>query len=808
MRRIILILLAFSSFFNLFSQDFSDISICINPGHGGHDGDDRYIEETGFWESEGNLTKGLYLRDILESCGATVVMTRVTNYTADDLPLSQISQIANDNNVDFFQSIHSNGFNGVSNYPLTLFRGYDNAPVFPKAKEMGTIIWHKLWKNGNGWTHTGEKIRGDWSFYPQWGTSGLGVLRDLAMPGILTEGSFHDYDSESWRLKNLDYRRHEAWVFARSYFDYFETETSDLGVVAGIFRDPYTTPAFYFNPNTLDRDVPVGGVTVTLTPGDLVYETDTLNNGYFFFDSIVPGNYVLTYSAEDFLTDTTHISVLPNQTSFVNEYLQIDTTVAPTVLYHSPISTINDSVALNRVFTVYFDYPMNEDSVENAISISPETSLIFSWDEDSKILTFGPETTYAKASHFYITIGTTAKHLWNVPMSEPYIFDFYTKNRTQLILEKFYPEEGMEEVSTLVQFRLYFDAPLDAETIEDNIVLYNQSNDIISVTRKLIFEEGGKGFYFFEPENELDLNTSYKFTVSENLADAYGIALKENYEINFETMTDSYELGTVFIDFESISTWWDPDGSGSTIGTLDEFTTFTQSSDYLINGTFSGRLDYAFENDDGGVCRVHNAGTPGIGSDPDSKIGFWVFGDLSYNILEYWFYPSSGYSPVYVDVIDWAGWEFKHIPFLDITSSGSARFASLVVVQTEEGVKKGTVFFDDGQIILPVGIDEEKRVETFIEQNYPNPFSTYTTFKFNVPDNSHVKLSVYNMMGKQMAVLVNENRRSGSYNYVWDGTTNNGIKLNPGMYIYRFEAISLLNNSNSHIETGKCILMQ
>ncbi len=130
MKRVYITLFIFLLAGQIFSQDFSGISICINPGHGGHDGDDRFIEETGFWESEGNLTKGLYLRDILENCGATIVMSRVTNFTEDDLPLSQISQIANDNNVDFFQAIHSNGFDGVSNYPLMLFRGYDDAPVF------------------------------------------------------------------------------------------------------------------------------------------------------------------------------------------------------------------------------------------------------------------------------------------------------------------------------------------------------------------------------------------------------------------------------------------------------------------------------------------------------------------------------------------------------------------------------------------------------------------------------------------------------------------------------------------------------
>ncbi len=803
MRKTFLILLAFLSVINLYSQDFDSISICINPGHGGHDGDDRHIVETEFWESEGNLTKGLYLRDILESCGATIIMSRVTNFTSDDLPLSQISQIANDNNVDFFQSIHSNGYNGASNYPLTLFRGYDNAPVFPEAKAMGHIIWPKLWKNGNGWTHQGEKNRGDWDFYP-WGTAGLGVLRGLAMPGILTEGSFHDYIPESWRLRNLDYRRHEAWVFARSYFDYFETDSSDLGVVAGICRDPYSRPEFYYGPNTLDKDAPVENVTVTLTPGDRVYQTDTLNNGYFFFDSIVPGDYVLTYSVDHFYTDSTHITVLANETSFVNEYLQIDTTSAPQVLYHSPLSSIDDSVALNQEFKVYFDYPMNKDSVENAISISPMASMVFSWDKDSKILSISPETIFAMETHFIITISTTAQHIWNVPISEPYVFDFYTVKRTQLVLEKFYPTDGMEELSTLLQFRLYFDAPIDAGTLSDNVKLYDANNNLIPVIRELVFDEDNKGFYFFEPIIELELNSNYKFVISENLADIYGITLNENYEINFKTITDAWVTGTVFIDFESIGSWWDPNGSGSTVGTVDELTTFSQSSDYKINGTYSGRLDYVFANDNNGVCRTHNAGTPAVGSDADSKIGFWVFGDLSYNILEYWFYPPSGYSPVYVDTIDWAGWELKYIPFTDI-GSGSTRFASLVVRQTAAGAKKGTMYFDDGQIFLPVGIDEERQVETLMEQNYPNPFSAYTTFRINVPDNCHVKLAIYNMTGKQMAVLVNENSPGGSYNYIWDGTSARGQRLDPGMYFYKLEMNS---SSINHMETGKCILIE
>ena len=108
--------------------DFTGYKIFINPGHGGYDSDDRHIIETDFWESEGNLTKGLFLRNIMTKMKATVYMSRTTNTTADDLPLSSISEMANSANVDFFLAIHSNGYDGTQNQPLMLYKGYDNQP--------------------------------------------------------------------------------------------------------------------------------------------------------------------------------------------------------------------------------------------------------------------------------------------------------------------------------------------------------------------------------------------------------------------------------------------------------------------------------------------------------------------------------------------------------------------------------------------------------------------------------------------------------------------------------------------------------
>ena len=231
-----------------FSQSLDGVKICIDPGHGGHDpSNDRHVAGPEFWESEGNYAKALHAEEILTSLGATVIVTRHGNSDSDDLALSVRAGIANSNNVDLFQSIHSNatGTSTRTNTTLILFRGYDDSPVYPKAKEYAIKVYRNIEKVDHVKNLSWDNVRGDWSFYP-WGTSGLGVLRPLTMPGVLSEGSFHDYIPEAWRLKNNEYLRHEAWAIARSMLEYFNGGTLTTGIVAGIVRDPLiNVPASY-----------------------------------------------------------------------------------------------------------------------------------------------------------------------------------------------------------------------------------------------------------------------------------------------------------------------------------------------------------------------------------------------------------------------------------------------------------------------------------------------------------------------------------------------------------------------------------
>jgi hypothetical protein len=81
-------------------------------------------------------------------------------------------------------------------------------------------------------------------------------------------------------------------------------------------------------------------------------------------------------------------------------------------------------------------------------------------------------------------------------------------------------------------------------------------------------------------------------------------------------------------------------------------------------------------------------------------------------------------------------------------------------------------------------------------QNYPNPFNPVTSIKYQLPKDSNVSLKVYDMLGREVAVLVNEYKQAGYYKVDFNGST-----LSSGVYIYRLTA-------DKFVATKKLILMK
>ena len=76
-----------------------------------------------------------------------------------------------------------------------------------------------------------------------------------------------------------------------------------------------------------------------------------------------------------------------------------------------------------------------------------------------------------------------------------------------------------------------------------------------------------------------------------------------------------------------------------------------------------------------------------------------------------------------------------------------------------------------------------------LSQNYPNPFNPSTTIKFSIPEASFVTLNVYDVLGRELRNLVNENLNSGQYTVNFEASN-----LPSGVYFYKLNSVSNQNN--------------
>ncbi|NOG45501.1 MAG: T9SS type A sorting domain-containing protein [Calditrichaeota bacterium] len=520
---------------NILFAQFSGFKIMVNPGHGGHDSDDRFIPATGFWESEGNLTKGLYLRDLLEARGAEVIMSRTQNRTEDDLPLSQISGIANSNNVDYFQSIHSNGFQGTANRTSVFWEQKENGqPDFPDAKRASEILADKIFEVN---FTTSTATHGDLQYLG----FNLGVLRSLNMPGCLTEGSFHDYIPESYRLLNLDYRKHEAVAILRGMLEYFDLPALEHGAIAGITKDKSKTVSYNFSGGkTNDKYKPINNIFASLYQDETFlksYKGDFNNNGYFVFDSLAPGSYTVIVDDGSYAADTLLINVTANKTSFKEVFLISDSEKEPLVYSTTPE---NSDSGLNTYSALYitFSRPMNTDSTEEAFSILPivkgvaeEVEGTFSWQESNQVLVFSPSAAFNPQTDYQVTVSTKAQSSSNINMIEPYQFSFSTADQHNYPkVTKTLPVQG-DSITIFENFEVFFSQEMIREKVEQALLIEPLVEGSLSWTNNKHF--------IFTPDS-LSINTVYTITLQDSIAlNEFSVGLENDYVFSFKTYNRS-----------------------------------------------------------------------------------------------------------------------------------------------------------------------------------------------------------------------------------------------------------------------------
>jgi len=99
-------------------------------------------------------------------------------------------------------------------------------------------------------------------------------------------------------------------------------------------------------------------------------------------------------------------------------------------------------------------------------------------------------------------------------------------------------------------------------------------------------------------------------------------------------------------------------------------------------------------------------------------------------------------------------------------------------------------------VINSVEDDNQLPIEFALEQNYPNPFNPVTTIEYSIKERSSVDLDLYDVLGSEVKVLINEEQDAGHYNIKF-----NGGNLASGIYLYKIKA-------GDFVETKKMILMK
>lgn len=109
---------------------------------------------------------------------------------------------------------------------------------------------------------------------------------------------------------------------------------------------------------------------------------------------------------------------------------------------------------------------------------------------------------------------------------------------------------------------------------------------------------------------------------------------------------------------------------------------------------------------------------------------------------------------------------------------------------------EGLLYTINGGVSSISNISSEIPSQYFIYQNYPNPFNPTTKIRFAIPKQSLIKLTIYDLTGRVMAILTNEKLNSGTYETEWDASHRAS-----GIYYYKLEA-------DGFIETKKMVLLK
>ena len=789
-----------------FSQQVTGLSgwnIYLDPGHSQNENLGIY----NYSEAKKNLRVGLNLRQMLLDWTDidTVYICRTNDQQS--VTLTQRTDQANSLGAAHYHSIHSDaatmGSPANSNLIMWGQLGIGGPEKTPYGGKKMSIIMNVLLTAGM--RNTSRGAMGDRDFYQVAGsTPYLHVNRETNMASELSEAGFHTNPTQNQLNMNANWKRMEAKTMFWTILRYHNIARPFAGTTIGIIKDLESGLAINGAIVSLE-----GQVDTTDTYQSLFYQysndPDLLRNGFYYFENISPGTHQLQVTAAGYDVYTANITM--QDTFFTFKDVSLISNVPPTIASTVPLQ--NDSLYPgNEDIVINFTRQMDRTSIEANLSIVPSVSYSVTWTNNDKTLTIETEN-FNFTTQYAITIGGNSIGKYGHPFDgdgngvggDPFTLTVLTKVPDLIApsITDVYPSATSTNVEYRPVINVTFDELLKTSTISSRFKIVRNSTQTNAAGILRHYAVDGRSVLNFFVTTPLVENEAYTIKVQAGIEDVFGNPTPVDYTYEFTTGNSNYFAQTLIDNFDAgITNWWQPGSSGSTVGTLP-LTTNIESSTTVLNvntaSTKSMQLNYDWDTSAPVwlIREYFSPATPSFGV--NTLLQVFMFGDGSNNKFRFAVRetaPGNFEVSPWFD-INWYGWKIVNWD-LSLGQTGNwlgnnifeppLKFDSFQLTYEAGNKSTSTVYFDDLRtaVFAPTEVEQENRIvptEFVLQQNFPNPFNPVTQIKFSVPAASNVKLIVTDILGREVATLVNDELAAGNYNVNFDASS-----FSSGVYFY------------------------
>jgi len=498
---------------------------------------------------------------------------------------------------------------------------------------------------------------------------------------------------------------------------------------------------------------------------------------------------------------------------------------APQVIASFPAN--NDTIAITSDISISFSKTINTTDFHNKISFNPEIGIYaVNWSSNSQSVTILTQGNFNYATNYTFTIDQEVTDVNGKQLDgngdgvpgDPFILEFVTQAQDLQgpRIEHSNPSStgdittdfDVDDIITIV-----FNEMINDTTVNENSLwLYLDSSTTIIENKYLLFTTGDQSVLAVQALEPFSPGKSYMINLSNSITDTAGNPMESPLAIYYRTEDWDYTERIIIDDFRGVlGDWMDPEYSGSTVGTIDNQTTFGYSSTFYLPvfsrpiQKKSGRLIYSWDPDASSyLLREYLAGgdARAVLFDSSYVLQCYIYGDGSGNKFRFALDDNlPNEDATYHEVspwitIDWMGWKLISWDLSrgetgswlgDGSLDGTLRFDSFQLTHQEGNALTGRVFFKDLRLVKKEFFDPliiaDETVETpliyHLAQNYPNPFNPITKIDFSIAHGGRTTLRIYDILGRLVETLIDEKLAAGKYHINFDAS-----HLASGTYIY------------------------